>query len=191
MPARLARRGPTSPSMGMWLVLGTLDANNATLVIDGAVSGGKATLEGTGEIEFGGPSAARVTFAANSNAMLKLDDPLKFTGTIFGLTTGDFTRSDQHQLRRQSDTQLLEEDPCSFRDGQCFADHRHYHAEECRRVLHSYERRKRRNANHRPAAFDDGYMASTGCFHTRLQPWRERSCQLQRAQLLLIPQSWP
>jgi hypothetical protein len=68
---------------------GTLDANNATLAVDGAVSGGKATLEGTGEIEFGGPSAARVTFAANSNAMLKLDDPLKFTGTIFGLTTGD------------------------------------------------------------------------------------------------------
>ena len=68
---------------------GTLDANNATLVIDGAVSGGKATLEGTGEIEFGGPSTAKVTFAANSNAMLKLDDPLKFTGTIFGLTTGD------------------------------------------------------------------------------------------------------
>ncbi len=68
---------------------GNLDANNATLVIDGAVSGGQATLEGTGEIEFGGPSAARVTFAANSNAMLKLDDPLKFTGTIFGLTTGD------------------------------------------------------------------------------------------------------
>jgi hypothetical protein len=68
---------------------GTLDANNATLLIDGAVSGGRATLEGTGEIEFGGASAARVTFAANSSAMLKLDDPSTFTGTIFGLATGD------------------------------------------------------------------------------------------------------
>ena len=69
---------------------GTLDANNATLVIDGAVSGGKATIEGTGEIEFGGASAAKVTFAANADAILKLDEPLAFTGTVFGLTKGDY-----------------------------------------------------------------------------------------------------
>jgi hypothetical protein len=69
---------------------GTLDANNAKLVIDGAVSGGKATLEGTGEIEFGGASAAHVTFAANSDAILKLDDPSAFTGKVSGLTTGDY-----------------------------------------------------------------------------------------------------
>jgi hypothetical protein len=67
---------------------GTLDANNATLVIDGAVSGGKATLEGTGEIEFGAASAADVTFAANSTAILKLDN--SFSGTVSGLTTGDY-----------------------------------------------------------------------------------------------------
>jgi hypothetical protein len=41
------------------------------------------------EIVFDGASAAKVTFAANSSAMLKLDDPSAFTGTIFGLTTGD------------------------------------------------------------------------------------------------------
>jgi hypothetical protein len=69
---------------------GTLDANNATLVIDGTVSGGKATLEGTGEIEFGGASSAEVTFAANADAILKLDEPLAFTGTVFGLTKGDY-----------------------------------------------------------------------------------------------------
>jgi hypothetical protein len=69
---------------------GTLDANNATLLIDGAVSGGKATLEGTGEIEFGGPSSANTTFAANSDAILKLDAPSTFTGTVSGLTTGDY-----------------------------------------------------------------------------------------------------
>jgi hypothetical protein len=67
---------------------GTLDANNATLVINGAVSGGKATLEGTGEIEFGAASAAHVTFAASSNAVLKLDN--SFSGTVSGLTTGDY-----------------------------------------------------------------------------------------------------
>ena len=69
---------------------GTLNANNASLIIDGAVSGGKATLEGTGEIEFGGASAANVTFAANSDAILKLDDPSAFTGKVSGLTTGDY-----------------------------------------------------------------------------------------------------
>ena len=69
---------------------GALDANNATLVIDGAVSGGRATIEGTGEIEFGGTSAAHVTFAANADAILKLDDPSAFTGKVSGLTTGDY-----------------------------------------------------------------------------------------------------
>jgi hypothetical protein len=33
---------------------GNLDANNGTLVVDGVVKGGTATLEGTGQIEFGG-----------------------------------------------------------------------------------------------------------------------------------------
>jgi hypothetical protein len=69
---------------------GDLDANNATLVIDGAVKGGTATLEGTGKIEFGGTSSAKVTFAANSDAILKLDSPSTFTGTVSGPTTGDY-----------------------------------------------------------------------------------------------------
>jgi hypothetical protein len=57
---------------------GDLDANNATLVIDGTVKGGTATLEGTGQIEFDGASSARVTFAADSDAILKLDKPHEF-----------------------------------------------------------------------------------------------------------------
>jgi hypothetical protein len=68
---------------------GNLDANDGTLVIDGAVKGGTATIEGTGEIEFGGPSSAKVTFAANSDAILKLDSPATFTGTVSGLAKGD------------------------------------------------------------------------------------------------------
>ena len=68
---------------------GDLDANNALLVIDGTVKKGTATLEGTGEIEFGGASSANVTFAANSAGILKLDhqsvgDPSAFTGTVSG-----------------------------------------------------------------------------------------------------------
>jgi hypothetical protein len=74
---------------------GDLDANNAMLVIDGTVKKGTATLEGTGEIEFGGASSANVTFAANSDGILKLDhqsvgDPSAFTGTVSGLNTGGF-----------------------------------------------------------------------------------------------------
>jgi hypothetical protein len=69
---------------------GNLDANDGRLVIDGAVKGGTATIEGTGEIEFGGPSSAKITFAANSDAILKLDKPSTFTGTVSGLTTGDY-----------------------------------------------------------------------------------------------------
>jgi hypothetical protein len=69
---------------------GTLNASNGTIVIEGTVSGGRAMLEGTGDIEFSAASAAHVTFAANSNAILKLDDPSAFTGTVSGLATGDF-----------------------------------------------------------------------------------------------------
>ena len=69
---------------------GNLDANDATLVIDGAVKGGTATIEGTGEIVFGGASSAKVTFAANSDAILKLDDPLTFKGTVSGFTAGNY-----------------------------------------------------------------------------------------------------
>jgi hypothetical protein len=92
---------------------GTLDANDATLVVDGAVSGGKATLEGTGEIEFGGASAAKVTFAANSDAILKLDDPLAFTGKVSGLTAGDhidltnINFADDPTVRYSSKTHVL------------------------------------------------------------------------------------
>ena len=69
---------------------GTLDANNATLEIDGAVNGGKATIEGTGEIVFGGPSSADVRFGPSSDAILKLENPSTFTGTVFGLPTGAY-----------------------------------------------------------------------------------------------------
>jgi hypothetical protein len=69
---------------------GNLDANNATLVIDGAVKGGTATLEGTGRIEFDGASSAQITFAADSDAILKLDKPHEFRGTISGLANGDY-----------------------------------------------------------------------------------------------------
>jgi hypothetical protein len=69
---------------------GNLDANNATLLVNGNVNGGTATIEGTGEIEFNGRSAANVTFAANSDAILKLDQPSTFSGTVSGLTTGDY-----------------------------------------------------------------------------------------------------
>jgi hypothetical protein len=67
---------------------GTLNANGGTIVIEGVVSGGKATIEGAGEIAFGGDSAADVIFAANSHGELALD--AAFTGKVFGFTAGDY-----------------------------------------------------------------------------------------------------
>ena len=82
-------------------------------MIDGAVKGGTATLEGTGEIEFGGASSAKVTFAANSDAILKLDSPSSFTGTVSGLAMGDHVDltninfADDPTLRYSSKTHVL------------------------------------------------------------------------------------
>ena len=88
---QLARREANLTIVGdVFNIKGDLDANNAKLVIDGAVKGGTATLEGTGEIEFGGASSARVTFAANSDGILKLDAPSTFTGKVSGLTAGTY-----------------------------------------------------------------------------------------------------
>jgi hypothetical protein len=69
---------------------GTLDANNATLEIDGTVNGGKVTIEGTGEIVFGGPSSADVRFGPSTDAILKLEDPATYSGAVFGLTSGTY-----------------------------------------------------------------------------------------------------
>ena len=52
--------------------------------------GGRATIEGTGEIGFGGPSSADVRFGSSSDAILKLENPSTFTGTVFGLPTGAY-----------------------------------------------------------------------------------------------------
>jgi hypothetical protein len=90
---------------------GNLNANNGAIVIQGAVSGGKGTIQGTGEISFGGPSAAHVAFAANSNGKLALD--AAFTGTVSGFTVGDsidlqnFKFADNPTLSFSSKTHVL------------------------------------------------------------------------------------
>ena len=87
----ISAEGANLTIIGNVINKGALDANNATLAVDGAVSCGKATIEGAGQIEFGASSSAEVTFAPQSDGgILKLDDPSAFTGTVSGLTTGDF-----------------------------------------------------------------------------------------------------
>jgi hypothetical protein len=66
---------------------GNLDANNGNVTIQGVVTGGTATIEGTGKIEFGASSAANVIFAANADGILRIDQT--FAGTVAGMATGD------------------------------------------------------------------------------------------------------
>jgi hypothetical protein len=73
---------------------GNLDANGYHLAIDGAVTGaGKGTIEGTGILEFGLASSAKITFGPGATGQLWLDSATsvanKFTGTVTGFASGD------------------------------------------------------------------------------------------------------
>ena len=67
---------------------GNLIANDGNLVAAAAVTGGKATIQGTGSVEFGAASGAATAFAAGSTGELILDAGAHYTGTVsgFGLT---------------------------------------------------------------------------------------------------------
>jgi len=54
------------------------------LVAAGSVTGGSATIEGTGTVEFGAASNVGTSFAAGSTGRLILDDGAQYTGTISG-----------------------------------------------------------------------------------------------------------
>jgi hypothetical protein len=66
---------------------GMLDANNGHLTLQGAITGtGKATIEGTGTLEFmASSSTSNVAFGAGATGALMLDHSLTFKGTISGL----------------------------------------------------------------------------------------------------------
>ena len=67
---------------------GTLYVDDTgVMTISGAVTGGTAQLDG-GNIEFGGPSSAKVVFGQSGGASstLILDQPTEFKGTIAGMT---------------------------------------------------------------------------------------------------------
>jgi hypothetical protein len=65
---------------------GLLLTNNANLSVGGAVTGGKADIEGTGVVDFNGPSSAAVTFEAGATGGLLLGDAKQFTGTVAGMS---------------------------------------------------------------------------------------------------------
>lgn len=57
-----------------------------SLEISGTVTKGAADIYSTGEMIFGGPSSASVTFEPASFGLLVLDDAKKFTGTVAGMS---------------------------------------------------------------------------------------------------------
>jgi len=70
---------------------GLLWANGGDLTISGDVSGnGHAIISGSGMLEFAGASSESTSFAAGAAGTLELDNPSTFTGTISGLSSGDY-----------------------------------------------------------------------------------------------------
>jgi len=65
-------------------VLNTIFGGN--LIIDGSVTGGTAEI-GSGNLEFGGASSAKVTFEPGATGLLILDEPAEFKGTVFGMSS--------------------------------------------------------------------------------------------------------
>jgi hypothetical protein len=63
---------------------GNLIANDGELVAAGAVTGGRATIAGTGTVEFGAASSAATTFALGSTGEVILDDAAQYIGTVSG-----------------------------------------------------------------------------------------------------------
>jgi hypothetical protein len=65
---------------------GVLTVGPGTVLrIDGEVTGGTATIYGTGQIELGGPSSVNVAFDPASNGVLLLNSAEQYTGTIAGM----------------------------------------------------------------------------------------------------------
>ncbi len=66
---------------------GTLTANGGNITVTGAETGaGSATIYGTSQIQYDGPSSENVTFATGATGELVLLDSAAFTGTITGFT---------------------------------------------------------------------------------------------------------
>ena len=91
---------------------GTLDANNATLEIDGAVNGGRVTIEGTGEIGFGGRFLCRREIWVKLRRHSQTGEPLDVYRHCFWATDRGLPRSHQHQLCQRSHNQLLVKTTC-------------------------------------------------------------------------------
>ena len=62
-------------------------ATTSVLALQDAVSGGTAQIQDSGVIAFEGATSTAVTFAAGVSGTLDLFDPLKFTGTVAGMSS--------------------------------------------------------------------------------------------------------
>ena len=84
----LTIEGPVTNS-GVLTVHGT-GIGGSTLEIVGNVTGkGNATIDERSTLKFDGASSANVTFEGGGGNTLDLVDPLKFTGTVAGMSPGD------------------------------------------------------------------------------------------------------
>lgn len=68
---------------------GVLDANGGYITAAAAVTGGTATINALGEIEFGAASDTTVKFVPGSEGVLVLDDAVQYSGTIVGFNAAE------------------------------------------------------------------------------------------------------
>jgi hypothetical protein len=88
----IANAGSIECSGGNLTVTGSVNNSGALTVgpgsvlrIEGEVTGGTATIYGSGKLELGGPSSVNVSFDPASNGILLLNSAEKYTGTIAGM----------------------------------------------------------------------------------------------------------
>jgi len=85
---------------------GLLIASNQMLGFAGPVTGGKAEISGSGEIEFQGPASIAITFEPGSTGLLDILDGTDFKGTVAGLSTSPNAAIDLENIG-YSDTPLV------------------------------------------------------------------------------------
>src|SRR5262249_4493781 len=79
---------------------GLIWAYGGNITINGAVTGsGSAMINGAATFEFGAASSVNVTFAEDNFGTLVLDNPIAYTGQIFGFTGTSPQSSDVIDLK--------------------------------------------------------------------------------------------
>jgi hypothetical protein len=98
---------------------GSLYASNGTILIAGTITGtGTATINGTGQVEFGAASSNGVKFAAGSTGELILDDSKQYTGTVSGFGTNTTQSIDLTDINFATATETYSSGTLTIKDTQ-------------------------------------------------------------------------